>query len=228
VRRTKAEAEQTREAILSAAIRVFLERGVSRATLDETARAARVTRGAIYWHFKDKLEIFLTLERRANSPNEALGERLKVRLAADKALDPLDELVAAIRDGLESFESDPERRQILTILWLRCEYVGEMLPALQGQERADALLRQLFETVIGLAAERGTIAPGWSPEMAARALLLLINGSVEDWLREPGSDRLVDRTMPLVVRFLDALRLPAARSEDRKRVATKWPKPVHS
>jgi AcrR family transcriptional regulator len=219
VRRTKAEAEQTREAILTAAIGVFLERGVSRATLDEIARAAGVTRGAIYWHFKDKLEIFLTLERRANSPNEVLGERLKARLAADEALDPLDELVAAIRDGLELFESDPERRQILTILWLRCEYVGEMLPALRGQERADTLLRELFETVIELAAERGRIVPGWSPEMTARTLLLLINGSVEDWLREPGPDRLVNRTMPLLVRFLDAVRLPDTQSKDRKHAA---------
>jgi hypothetical protein len=44
-------------------IAVFLERGVSRATLDEIARAAGVTRGAIYWHFRDKLEIFVALER---------------------------------------------------------------------------------------------------------------------------------------------------------------------
>jgi AcrR family transcriptional regulator len=221
VKRTKAEAEQTREAILTAAIAVFLKRGVSRATLDEIARAARVTRGAIYWHFKDKLQIFLTLERRANLPNEAFGERLKARLAADQALDPLNELAATIRDGLESFETNPERCRILTILWLRCEYVGEMLPALQGQERADALLRELFETVIELAAERGRIVPGWSPEMAGRALLLLINGSVEDWLREPASDRLVNRIMPLVARFLDAVRLPDTRTEHRKRVAAR-------
>ena len=47
MRRSKAEAEKTREAIITAAIEVFLERGVSRATLDEIARAAGVTRGAI-------------------------------------------------------------------------------------------------------------------------------------------------------------------------------------
>ena len=44
MRRTKAEAEQTREAVIGAAVAVFLERGVARATFDEIARAAGVTR----------------------------------------------------------------------------------------------------------------------------------------------------------------------------------------
>src|SRR6201994_3729059 len=98
VRRTKAEAEQTREAILKAAVETFLERGVTRATLDEIARAARVTRGAVYWHFRDKLEIFLALERRANLPNEEFGARLKARLTADPGLDPVQELAGSIKE----------------------------------------------------------------------------------------------------------------------------------
>jgi AcrR family transcriptional regulator len=205
VKRTKAEAEKTREAVLTAAIEVFLERGVARATFDEIARAAGVTRGAIYWHFRDKLEIFLALERRGNVPNEALGDLLKARLKADPGLDPLDELADAIREGLHLVEADDERRRILTILWLRSEYVGEMLPALERQERADAALRDLFESVIGLAAARRGLARGWSPEMAARALLLLTNGLVEEWLRAPAQGRLVARSMPLIGGFLQAI-----------------------
>lgn len=100
--------------------------------------------------------------------------------------------------GLEAFGSDPERRRILTILWLRCEYVGEMLPARESQERANTALQELFEAVIGAAAARGGVAPGGTPELAARALLLLVNGSVEEWLHRPGEARLVARTMPLV------------------------------
>ena len=46
-RRTKAEAEQTREQILDAAEAVFLDRGVARASLAEIAQAAGVTRGAV-------------------------------------------------------------------------------------------------------------------------------------------------------------------------------------
>ena len=209
MRRTKAEAEQTREAIIAAAIEVFLKRGVTRATLDEIARVAGVTRGAIYWHFRDKLEIFLALERRANLPNEEFGERLKARLAADPQLDPLDELANTIREGLQSFEANLERRSILTILWMRCEYVDEMQPVLIRQLRADTVLREVFETVIGLAAARDRVASIWPPKIAAHALLLLINGAVADWLREPGTSQLVTLTMPMVNAHLEAVSLPA-------------------
>lgn len=85
MKRTKAEAEQTRDAIIAAAITVFLERGFSRATFDEIARTAGVTRGAVYWHFNSKLEIFDALERRADLPNEVFANRLRARLASDSA-----------------------------------------------------------------------------------------------------------------------------------------------
>jgi len=139
MRRTKTEAEQTRETVLAAAIEVFLERGVARATFEQIAQAAGVTRGAVYWHFRDKLEIFLALERRANLPNDELGARLRARLDNDPALDPLDELAASTREGLEWVEANLERRRILTVLWLHCEYVGEMLPALRRRQRTDAV-----------------------------------------------------------------------------------------
>ena len=51
VRRTKAEAEATRTAILDAAEHLFQARGVSRTSLQDMAHAAGVTRGAVYWHF---------------------------------------------------------------------------------------------------------------------------------------------------------------------------------
>ena len=53
-RRTKEEALATRHALLDAAERVFGRRGVARTSLVEIAEEAGVTRGAVYWHFKDK------------------------------------------------------------------------------------------------------------------------------------------------------------------------------
>ena len=215
MRRTKAEAEQTREAVIAAAVTVFLERGFARATFDEVARAAGVTRGAVYWHFRDKLAIFHALERRADLPNEALASRLRARLGDDRGLDPLHELTRTIREGVQAFEANTERRRILTILWLRCEYVGEMLPALERRQRADAAMQQLFVEVIALAASRGHLAPRWSAERAGRALLLLVNGAVEYWLRAPEDARLEPEIMSLVTVFLETIRLPVALAANR-------------
>src|SRR5215468_10863238 len=65
VRRTKEEALETRNRILDAAERIFEKRGVSRTSLQDIAEAAGVTRGAIYWHFKGKDELFAAMMERA-------------------------------------------------------------------------------------------------------------------------------------------------------------------
>ena len=54
MRRTKEEAEQTRQAILDAAEALFLTNGVARTSLEMIARECGVTRGAVYWHFQNK------------------------------------------------------------------------------------------------------------------------------------------------------------------------------
>src|SRR5690606_41278730 len=77
-RRTKAEAEATREAILDAAEEVFIENGVSRATLEQIARRAGVTRGAVYWHFKDKNDLFTAMINRVRLPMRTRSEERRV------------------------------------------------------------------------------------------------------------------------------------------------------
>ena len=42
---------------------------------------------------------------------------------------------------------------------------------------------------------------------AANGLLLLINGSVADWLREPGEDQIVTTIMRLIAALLKAISL---------------------
>jgi TetR/AcrR family acrAB operon transcriptional repressor len=53
-RRTKAEAERTRQRILKAALDSFVEKGYERTTFEDVARRIRLTKGAVYWHFKSK------------------------------------------------------------------------------------------------------------------------------------------------------------------------------
>ena len=57
-RRTKEEALQTRNDLIDAAELVFELRGVAGASLQEVAETAGVTRGAVYWHFRDKVDLF--------------------------------------------------------------------------------------------------------------------------------------------------------------------------
>ena len=73
-RRTKEEAQETRARLLDAAEHVFHEKGVAHASLEDIAAAAEVTRGAVYWHFKDKAELFDAMMQRVVLPMEAIRE----------------------------------------------------------------------------------------------------------------------------------------------------------
>ncbi|MGN1056456.1 MAG: TetR family transcriptional regulator, partial [Comamonas sp.] len=67
-RRTKEDAEMTRNQLLDAAQAVFFSKGVAGASLADIAQAASLTRGAIYWHFKDKADLFDALMKRTTLP----------------------------------------------------------------------------------------------------------------------------------------------------------------
>lgn len=60
-RRTKEEAEQTREAVLKSALDIFYEKGFSRTTFDEVAKRINLTKGAVYWHFRNKADLLAAL-----------------------------------------------------------------------------------------------------------------------------------------------------------------------
>ena len=155
------------------------------------------------WHFRNKLAIFDALERRSDLPNQAFGDRLRARLAAGPDLDPLDELADTILQGCGRSKPTPNAADSHD-LWLRCEYVGEMLPALERRRRADAALEQLFVDAIALAAARHLLAPGQSPRLRD-ASTFLVNGSVDFWLRAPGEARLETELMSLVIAFLKTI-----------------------
>src|SRR3546814_14350533 len=71
MRRKKEEGLENRERMLDAAERIYYGRGVSRTTLDQIARAASVTRGAVYWHFQNKSDLFNAAVERVRMPMES-------------------------------------------------------------------------------------------------------------------------------------------------------------
>ena len=103
-RKTQAERrEETREAVLVAAARVFAQRGLHAASLDAIAEEAGFSRGAVYYNFADKEELFLELlDRRcaeraqnlrwvfADTPSDDVeATSRQAQLAAGQALDAM-------------------------------------------------------------------------------------------------------------------------------------------
>ncbi|WP_273792106.1 TetR family transcriptional regulator [Brucella anthropi] len=187
MRRTKAEAAETREAILVAAEQVFLERGVNQSTLMEIACHAGVTRGAIYFHFHDKLEIVRTIIGSARFPQE----EIMLRAAAVNHPNPMHVLEQSIIDALQLFSSDERQQNIFIILNQRCEFVGEMAPLEDRLREARSNVLSLFTGLLDVAARRGELSTDWTADTAASILLSMLSGLLNEWLRGDRSYDLV-------------------------------------
>ena len=178
-RKTKAEAEETREKILDAAEQLFFAHGVMQTSLEQVAEEACVTRGAIYWHFSDKVALFKALHERVRLPQEEMVERA----AADGHPDPLGLLEQIALDSTKTITTDSRLMHVYAILLVRCEYVGEMAEALKRQQDADAVMRANLVRIFTMADENGSLSPNWTPEVSARVFESMIMGLWADWLR---------------------------------------------
>lgn len=182
MRRTKEDAEKTRCAILAAAEELFLQKGVAHTSLEQIARYAGVTRGAVYWHFQNKADLFHAMLNQVRLPPEQLAQRL----ITDNDADPLLPLREICVESVRSLAQDQKRR-IFTILLHRCEMTEELRPA---QERHHALIAQfiaLCERQFEQAARRGLLQASVQPRPAAQALHALVVGLFTDSTRDPNS-----------------------------------------
>jgi len=173
-RRTKDDAEKTRDALLDAAETVFYARGVSRTSLEQVAAAAGVTRGAVYWHFKDKLELCAAMTDRVFLPHEDMLKQLN----AQKTTTPLNDLKKACIHSLQMMATDKRRQNVVSILTLRCEYVEEMVGIMERKNQCKNRMLDLSEKLFSRARALKMLAPHWTPRKAALALQALMSGLI--------------------------------------------------
>lgn len=75
-KKTKVDALKTRQHLIETAIVQFALRGVANTTLNDIADAADVTRGAIYWHFENKTQLFNEIWLQQPPLRELIQDRL--------------------------------------------------------------------------------------------------------------------------------------------------------
>jgi TetR/AcrR family acrAB operon transcriptional repressor len=205
VRRTREAAAATREQLLDAAERVFRDRGVTRTSLAEVAAEAGVTRGAVYWHFRDKADLFNAMMDRAVLP----FERQWLEPADDDVADPMGRLRELMFDILRQVAVDARLRRVFAISTQKVEYVGELDAIRERHLRVyhQALLR--IEALLRQAVAAGQLARGVSPKTTARALHALVDGLIANWMLDPRAFDLRRVGRSAVLQMLRGLTAPA-------------------
>lgn len=180
---TGASNPDTRTRILAAASRVFARHGYAGATLDQVAADAGLTKGAVYWHFSSKCDLYLALlqEHVSQQVSELPGEvaRYFGTLAPEKAL------AAWLEAKLAACQEDPGRMALFF------EFVASSRdPAVR--ERLGAIIRAAMgeaADVVRRLQESELLAPDWNPYVLAVFFNAVLNGLSLEWLIDPGNVR---------------------------------------
>ncbi len=165
-RRTQAErSEATRAVLIGAARPLFAERGYAGVGTEEIARAAGVTRGALYHHFDGKLELFAAVYEQIEAE---LAERIAGEALESGAEAPLE----ALRAGAEMMLAactEPEIQQVALLDG----------PAVLGWDRWREIAARyglgLIEATLSAAIEAGAIA-----EQPVRPLAHVLMGALDE------------------------------------------------
>jgi TetR/AcrR family acrAB operon transcriptional repressor len=203
VRRTKEDSEQTRRQILDAARGVFARQGVTRTTLEQIARAAGVTRGAIYWHFADKTELFYAMREQVSLP---MVDRTGFAWFPADTADPLGSVERFLMGVLEALTGDAATRETFQIMGFKCEYVGELERELNLHNNRCAELYTKLTAVYRRAERAGQLRKGLKPAPAALATCSFLVGLVRLWLLDTTGKRVRSKSKSVVKSHVESLR----------------------
>lgn len=201
-RKTKEDAQKTRQQLIEAAITQFSTRGVASTTLTDIADAAGVTRGAVYWHFASKAEIFNAIWAQQLPLCDLIHDQLSLTLNDDPLCILRERFVAA----LQYISRTPRQRALLQILYHKCEFNNEMTSECEIRQRIGfnyENVRALLEK--GLA--KGIISPQLNIDMTLIVFHGFFSGLIKNWLMNSENFNLYQQAPALVDNILATLNI---------------------
>lgn len=177
MRKTKEDAQKTRESILQAAIENFSGKGFFNTTLDGIAKTAGVTRGAVYWHFKNKAEIFDAL-------HSAMHEPFIQHVLADLETDsphPVLQLRDLITQLLLNLANETSKQQVMR-LFFNSDYSGVLVPYKEQHKASKRESLLLFEAYFKRAQDKGKLNPEADPKILTLTLHCFLKGLLIEYL----------------------------------------------
>jgi TetR/AcrR family acrAB operon transcriptional repressor len=199
-RKTKEEAEKTRRCLLDAALKVFYEKGFVRSTLNDIAGEAGVTRGAIYWHFKDKVALFEALSDDIDACSESRLEDILSR-----SFRSLGELKKWIMEWLTNLENDLRFKTFYEFVNYKVEYHKELERVLAKEKREKRMIFGHLEKDFKWLQDNDLMRRDIDPGHATLMTTAFVSGLTDLWLSDNELFS-VTKTAPILVdNFLKSL-----------------------
>ena len=172
----------TRATLLKTALAVFSAKGYAAATLDDVAKAANVTRGAIYWHFKSKADLYNSLIQEFSARGAAVVQQ---------AVEEGGTLIAILRRVFirqcALIEEDKEARAVMELALFKTGLNPELQTGRRKQVEAGSALLEGLTGAMQQGIAQGVLRNDLDPADMARAFLAFENGIIQLWLTTPRS-----------------------------------------
>lgn len=198
MRKTKQEAQKTKEKILSGALDCFSEQGYFNTSLDEIAKRAAVTRGAIYWHFKNKAEIFDALHALLHEPFiQLILEDLE-----QNDDEPISQLKLLCIKLLTNLDENQTKTRIMK-LFFECDYSGNLAQFKKPHQDKKLNSLKLFEQYFERAKQRQQLNPNADPKILTLTLHCFLKGILFEYLSGLELINIKTHGKQLITQFFD-------------------------
>ena len=198
-RKTKKDAD-IRQQIINAAREVFLTKGVSKTSLEQIAARAGVTRGAVYWHFKNKTELFHAMREQVflpliDSRDETL---LNTKDNNTSSIDPLVAIENFLQSTVQKLNDHQETRDVYEIMMIKCEHVDEFGDVLQQTLNNCSSIVDKLEQTYKKAQNKELVSASHSANELAMDTHLFFSGLLHMWVRDSNGTRFRNQAKTLI------------------------------
>lgn len=200
---TRGQPEESREAILQAAVAEFAEYGIAGARTDAIARAARVNKALLYYYFKDKDALYEAVLDRVFS-----GLSARVMPVLDSRLPPQQKILEYLGAYFDYIAANPRFPRVVQGEWVRTG-----AGAVRMERVARQYFRPIFEKLVGVlrdgiaAREFRTVNPmDFLPSMAAVIVFYFTSAPLMKTLlrKDPLSAKRIRERRAFVLDFIAA------------------------
>lgn len=187
---------------MDAALEVFDEKGYSKTTLADISTRAGVTRGAVYWHFKDKVDILAKLKGQIDDEIEEILDEP----TAPEELGSIDEMVDYIRNYFLLLENDERYLKYFRMTKYKVEFIEEMQGIIDVERKEQSEYLLLLEKSIKLLQKKGKASKSIDPARSSKGIIAFAWGIIEMWVLESGSITLSGDGFVMLNEYLDTMR----------------------
>ena len=201
MKKTKEEALVTKQRILDNAVELFIQNGFSKTTLDEIALQANVTRGAIYWHFKDKLDI---LNELIETQHENFSQFVQDLLKKDSS--SFNKIKKIIEEIVRHFFETKSFQNFIELTWFKIEYT-ELSNLKSTKTELTQYFIHNFRHLVKEVQDLGEIKKNIEDNDIAITITNMINGMYRLYFMLPDQINTKEEAMRSFTSYLDLIKV---------------------